>query len=98
MGRALRLSQFQPPEAHYGDFDLALLSELCVPIKSAVKGLLGNSNKRVKCVCNLVTPPAARVSQNGTKGEKGRGDPVWPQKAQGKEEVGEAPPLGLSWP
>lgn len=90
MGPALWLvSQFQPPEAHYGDFDLALLSELCVPIKLAVKGLLGISIRCAKCVCGLVTLQAAKVSQKGTPSQKGQGDPVWLQKA---------PPLGLSWP
>lgn len=58
------VSQFQPPEAHYGDFDPALLSELCVPIKSAVKGLLGNSNKRVKvCVQSSNTPGSKGVPE-----------------------------------
>jgi len=58
------LSLFQPPEAHYGDFDPALLSELHMLIKSAVKGLLGISIS--VCPSNN-TPGSKAVPEMGLK-------------------------------
>lgn len=53
------VSPFQPPEAHYGDFDLAFQSKLRILIKSAVKGLLGIS---IKCLSNNTV--GSKLSQN----------------------------------
>lgn len=77
------VSQFQPPGAHYGDFDLAFPSELHILIRSQV-GSEG-SPKDPHQVFAYLPPRQQGCPRNGTEGQKGQSDQCGCRTPRGRE-------------
>lgn len=77
------VSQFQPPGAHYGDFDLAFPSELHILIRSQV-GSEGSPKDPHQAFAYL--PPRQQgCPRNGTEGQKGQSDQCGCRTPRGRE-------------